>query len=95
VTAKNSTRNKDFINNKQKLSEYEELHVKLKRNVFFYTSIKIKEKYSPVQVIIRITDGDPNTKLRIFGSTKYIEPNRFNADIEIIGKLLKFSGTNE
>lgn len=41
--------------------------------------------------MIFIKKGDPNIKMRLFGSVKFQQPNRFNAEIETYGRILKYS----
>ncbi|CAD8195857.1 unnamed protein product [Paramecium octaurelia] len=79
----------------QQLDEEYESHVILRRNQFFYTSLRIKDRYSPLTLQIRIKQGDPNTRLRIFASPKFVQPNRFNAAVEVSGRQLKFASNAE
>lgn len=53
--------------------------------------VQIKDKHSPVAVSVLIREGVQNSKMRIFASTKFLQPNRFNAELEVSGRLLKFS----
>ncbi|CAD8111549.1 unnamed protein product [Paramecium sonneborni] len=79
----------------QQLDEEQESHVFLRRNQFFYTSLRIKDRYSPLTLQIRIQQGDPNTRIRIFASPKFIQPNRFNAAVEVSGRQLKYASNSE
>ncbi|CAK60747.1 unnamed protein product (macronuclear) [Paramecium tetraurelia] len=79
----------------QQLDEEQESHLILRRNQFFYTSLRIKDRYSPLTLQIRIKQGDQNTRLRIFASPKFIQPNRFNASVEVSGRQLKYTSNSE
>ncbi|CAD8115507.1 unnamed protein product [Paramecium sonneborni] len=73
-----------------KLDVWGETTLTLLRNQFLYTSLDIYEKYSPVVLFIYVKKGDPNTKMRLFCSVKFQQPNRFNAEIETQGRVLKY-----
>ncbi|CAD8208435.1 unnamed protein product [Paramecium octaurelia] len=83
------SRKKHFIQN-NKLDVWGETTLTLYRNQFLYTSLDIHEKYSPVVLFIYVKKGDPNTKMRLFCSVKFQQPNRFNAEIETYGRVLKY-----
>ncbi|CAD8194583.1 unnamed protein product [Paramecium pentaurelia] len=83
------SRKKHFIQN-NKLDVWGETTLTLFRNQFLYTSIDIHEKYSPVVLFIYVKKGDPNTKMRLFCSVRFQQPNRFNAEIETYGRVLKY-----
>ncbi|CAK63159.1 unnamed protein product (macronuclear) [Paramecium tetraurelia] len=85
---------KKHVIQNNKLDVWGETTLTLYRNQFLYTSLDIHEKYSPVVLFIYVKKGDPNTKMRLFCSVRFQQPNRFNAEIETYGRVLKYHSSD-